>query len=462
MVAERPVAVAVEGDQHVFQMYKSGVFDVSNDECGTRSTMRCSSSATGPMAASTTGRSRTAAGRRGAKPATAFTLHLTLTAHPPLPPPPSTLQLHPPPPPGYFPLLHQERVRRPPPSPPIPPPPARRRGARHTTTAPPASPPTTTPPPPWWMRSPVPPTPRPASSSRASGAPPQNRARRRAAAPRRAIRSTSANARRSRKESASARSTPVRGRGLTSSNRAAPSSLPLTTHHASRHTDCKGCATPRLSVFEDGNRSGCVWVLNGTLTRDLSLTWPNGTTTTYTNLWSLRRRPPPTTPLTAHCRRCRLYRRRATATRRSRPTGRVPRARRWIVGAWFYDHKASTDLLPWLPDLPAALNASSATLRVTLRRRRLVLGAPLAAWVLGRRPRVRGRHHAHSAASAARPAAAACARPKRGQPLSPLRRRPPRDPANFEGGGDSLLARAAHARSPRDPRDDPAARVPAR
>ena len=38
------------------------------------------------------------------------------------------------------------------------------------------------------------------------------------------------------------------------------------------------------------------------------------------------------------------------------------------VGAWFYDHKASTDLLPWLPDLPAALNASSATLRVTLRR----------------------------------------------------------------------------------------------
>ena len=36
MVAERPVAVAVEGDQHVFQMYKSGVLDVSNDECGTK------------------------------------------------------------------------------------------------------------------------------------------------------------------------------------------------------------------------------------------------------------------------------------------------------------------------------------------------------------------------------------------------------------------------------------------
>ena len=36
MVAERPVAVAVEGDQHVFQMYKSGVLDVSIDECGTK------------------------------------------------------------------------------------------------------------------------------------------------------------------------------------------------------------------------------------------------------------------------------------------------------------------------------------------------------------------------------------------------------------------------------------------
>ena len=36
MVAERLVAVAVEGDQHVFQMYKSGVLDVSNDECGTK------------------------------------------------------------------------------------------------------------------------------------------------------------------------------------------------------------------------------------------------------------------------------------------------------------------------------------------------------------------------------------------------------------------------------------------
>ena len=51
---------------------------------------------------------------------------------------------------------------------------------------------------------------------------------------RRATRSTSANGRRSRKESASALSTPVR-EAVTSSNRAAPSSLPLTTLHASRH-----------------------------------------------------------------------------------------------------------------------------------------------------------------------------------------------------------------------------------
>ena len=46
---------------------------------------------------------------------------------------------------------------------------------------------------------------------------------------------------------------------------------------------------------------------------------------------------------------------------------------------------------------------------------------------------------------------------KRGQPLSPLRRRHRATRPNFEGGGDSLLGGSRTREA--DPRDDPAARV---
>ena len=126
------------------------------------------------------------------------------------------------------------------------------------------------------------------------------------------------------------------------------------------------------------------------------------------------------------------------------------------VGAWFYDHKASTDLLPWLPDLPAALNASSATLRVTLRADDWCWGQ---CWL-----------HGYWAAVLVCAVATlllcclccslgrCCMRAtKRGQPLSPLRRRHRATRPNFEGGGDSLLGGSRTREA--DPRDDPAARV---
>lgn len=211
---------------------------------------------------------------------------------------------------------------------------------------------------------------------------------------------------------------------------------------------------PRLSVFEDGNRSGCVWVLNGTLTRDLSLTWPNGAQTTYTNFGASAADPPPTrlSPPTAAATGTTTSYSNTTLTTNGTCVAGTPLG----VGAWFYDHKASTDLLPWLPDLPAALNASSATLRVTLRADDWCWGQ---CWL-----------HGYWAAVLVCAVALlllcclccslgrCCLRAtKRGQPLSPLRRRHRATRPNFEGGGDSLLGGSRTREA--DPRDDPAARV---
>ena len=168
--------------------------------------------------------------------------------------------------------------------------------------------------------------------------------------------------------------------------------------------------------------------------------------------------PPPTaayTPLTAHCAAAT-----GTTTSYSNTTlttnGTCVAGTPLGVGAWFYDHKASTDLLPWLPDLPAALNASSATLRVTLRADDWCWGQ---CWL-----------HGYWAAVLVCAVATlllcclccslgrCCMRAtKRGQPLSPLRRRHRATRPNFEGGGDSLLGGSRTREA--DPRDDPAARV---
>ena len=289
-----------------------------------RSTTPCWSSATGPTTASSTGRSRTAGARRGAKPvsAAAFTLH-HLHLPPPLPPPP-------PPPPGYFRLIRNKNAC----------------GVATLATYPTAARPATrcspyddcssclaandnttatvvdaitgtsnaapgVVEPCFWCASSE--SCEAAGGGTAAGHPFHQ-----------CDRPTL-----SKGECVCSQHTGERPRRLEQWER-----RPIRLFHSTHAprlppTDCKGCATPRLSVFEDGNRSGCVWVLNGTLTRDLSLTWPNGTTTTYTNFGAsaadrrLHASHRPLPPLQA--------RPRATATRRSRPTGRVWRARRW---AW--------------------------------------------------------------------------------------------------------------------------------
>ena len=352
MVAERPVAVAVEGDQHVFQMYKSGVLDVSNDECGTKvdhAVLVVGYGTDGGLEywkiKNSWGTSWGEAGER-------------CCFHPPPPPPPPLPGSPPPPPPPPRHLQGTSASYA-----------TRTRAASHARHLPHRRPPGDA----------VLPIRRLLLLPRRQ----RQHHRHRGGRDHRYLQRRARRRRAERFWCASSESCEAAGGGTAAGHpfhqcdrrRRCRNRLKGARRCAACHTDCKRAAQfadgPSItataavaSVFEDGNRSGCVWVLNGTLTRDLA---SRGRTARRppTRTLSLRRRPPAYTPLTAHRRR---YRHDHELQQHDAHDQRdVRRGHALGVGAWFYDHKASTDLLPWLPDLPAALNASSATLRVTLR-----------------------------------------------------------------------------------------------
>ena len=105
MVAERPVAVAVEGDQQCSRCTRAGCWMCRMTSAVPRSTTLCWSSATTPIAASSTGRSRTAGhvvGRSRCVLLLSPPPRRHHSLHPLTPPPP--------PPPGYFRLIRNKNA----------------------------------------------------------------------------------------------------------------------------------------------------------------------------------------------------------------------------------------------------------------------------------------------------------------------------------------------------------------
>ena len=106
MVAERPVAVAVEGDQHVFQMYKSGVLDVSNDECGTKVDHAVLVVGYGTDGGLEYWKIKNSWGTSWGEAGACCCFHFPTTSTTPA----STLTPPPPPPPGYFRLIRNKNA----------------------------------------------------------------------------------------------------------------------------------------------------------------------------------------------------------------------------------------------------------------------------------------------------------------------------------------------------------------